>query len=325
MVYKCETAHEEFHTANITHKLYIETQYPLHFYLFFRVPQKAAQPNEAIPFLRLANDDGESCYANSLFQVLARLTRLKAAVSQEPNPTDICQELSHLFTAHEQPPPQSLDFSHLRQMIGIQFAAGQQDVDEFWKALVQKLPQSAQCLFQFTEQTQLQCQTCSFLKALQQQVSEQLVTCPAADTSTFKSLFTSDPVQVECEGICQRNTYHLKTSNVQSGLQHKYFVMMLNLFQQGPPVPGSQVPSFHRKQDRKITGFTANNVRIGGSTFRAVGAIAHQGQSPDSGHYSAWVRHQNKWLLINDDKLMKTQARFLSNLKDVYLLVLEKQ
>ncbi len=303
----------------------------LHFYLFFRHAQMAAEPNEPIHFLRLKNVNS-CCYANSLFQVLARLTHLKAAVNEVvsgPNPSAICEQLSHLFTAHEHPPIHEMDFSDLREMIGMQFAAGQQDVDEFWKELVEKLPQSAQCLFQFTEQTQLQCQTCMFRKAPQGHISEELVTCPTADTSTFNSLFTSDPVHVQCEGHCQGNTYHLKTSNIQSGQQHKYLVILLNLFRQGPPVPGpvpgSQVPSFQRLHERKITGFTANNIRIGGFQYKAVGAIAHTGETPTSGHYSSWVRHQDKWILISDKELKKTQTRFVANLKNIYLLVLEKK
>ncbi len=207
----------------------------------------------------------------------------------------------------------------------MQFSAGQQDVDEFWKELVKKLPQSAQCLFQFTEQTQLQCQTCMFWKAPQGHISEELVTCPTANTSTFNRLFTSDPVQVQCEGHCQGNTYHMKTSNIHLGQQHKFLVMLLNLFQQGPPVAGSQIPSFQRLNERKITGFTANNIWIGGFQYEAVGAIAHTSMTPRSGHYSCWVCHQDKWIMISDKELKKTQTRFVSNLKDIYLLVLEKK
>lgn len=83
---------------------------------------------------------------------------------------------------------------------------------------------------------------------------------------------------------------------------------------------------FHNRNRRvncPITGYTAGDVRIGGKRYRTVAAVCHRGTSTESGHYWCLLRHKDKWLSVSDTKV-SLKGRFVANLLNVYILVLEQ-
>jgi uncharacterized UBP type Zn finger protein len=71
-----------------------------------------------------------------------------------------------------------------------------------------------------------------------------------------------------------------------------------------------------------ITGYTANDVRIAGKQYRTVGAICHEGRTTESGHYWALLKTDRDWVCVNDNKIHNV-TRFVSHLKNVYLIILQ--
>ena len=52
-------------------------------------------------------------------------------------------------------------------------------------------------------------------------------------------------------------------------------------------------------------------------------SIQHFGNDPKSGHYTAFIQSENKWLLANDDVVSKKE-RFITGLKNVNVLFFTK-
>jgi len=83
---------------------------------------------------------------------------------------------------------------------------------------------------------------------------------------------------------------------------------------------------FHGTNNRSrqpLTGYVSNNVVVARTRYKTIGAICHIGETTRSGHYWCLLQDQNKWLYINDT-IIQVQSRFVNNLNNVYLLLLEK-
>jgi ubiquitin C-terminal hydrolase len=93
----------------------------------------------------------------------------------------------------------------------------------------------------------------------------------------------------------------------------KFLIIVFNLFAQQ-----------NIRRHVKVQRFSSNEVNIFENIYRTVGAVCHAGHTTQSGHYWALIHEGNQWLELNDER-MKPRKRFLANLKNVYLLLLEQK
>ena len=78
----------------------------------------------------------------------------------------------------------------------------------------------------------------------------------------------------------------------------------------------------------KVTGFSAGRVGVAGTFWVTKAAVIHHGASIVAGHYTALTNEQGKegdvrWLMKDDSTCSKV-ARFVSNMKGVYYLLLSR-
>ncbi len=200
------------------------------------------------------------------------------------------------------------------------------DAQEFLTDLLGQLSQEAHALFRFRVQRQLCCASCGAMKDPRVQEEFVLQLHPKDREQTFAELMAS--VQetalvpnVDCER-CRGKRLQMDTVQFALGAHQRYMILSVSTF----GVDSNQ--QSRRLDGRKIQGFQANKTRVFGSDFRAVAAIEHTGNTPYSGHYVCWARHDNPsgWTLLHDDdsKWWRELKRFVMNLKDVCLLFMEK-
>jgi hypothetical protein len=80
----------------------------------------------------------------------------------------------------------------------------------------------------------------------------------------------------------------------------------------------------HKKCKGKITQFKTQGIRVKNSLLQTDAAAIRVGATPTAGHYYAYVKGQQKGWLKKEDINCTLEKRFVTNLKDVYYILLTK-
>jgi ubiquitin carboxyl-terminal hydrolase 36/42 len=78
------------------------------------------------------------------------------------------------------------------------------------------------------------------------------------------------------------------------------------------------------KIDTTVT-FDLDDVDVNGTTYELTGVVVHHGRTLRSGHYTAYLRHDDRWLHANDNKINTvSEDVVLSQSSQVYLLFFQQ-
>ena len=135
---------------------------------------------------------------------------------------------------------------------------------------------------------------------------------------SFKDMF-KDGIHDDayCEH-CLKSTNHRGTISYSCNPLTRYIIIRMNLSN-----------TFHNKYIRykmRVKNFNPDKIEIPGiqETFKLKSAILHESLSnSNDGHYTALIRSDKKWFSLSDTEC--TSVNFNEELKDFYVLLLEKQ
>jgi ubiquitin C-terminal hydrolase len=278
------------------------------------------QNQSQMRFLQLPNNDGKSCYANSIVQALLQMKYLTdRLVLEDDHISQEIAEFQSLLTTTQR----SFQGTHmLRSLVGEEFEKNeQQDVHDFFLKLINQLPESARRLFMFDRTYTPRCRKCHKLNLPTTHTGFCYETYPD-DNDTFSNLFPeSDFVLDKHCTTCKMNTTQQRYIKVTLGEEQKYLVVLLNLFKYNKLLKKQS-----RMSERIIGGFnSANIVRLFGKTFTTIAAIRHQGETTKKGHYTCCIRSDDGWFEISDSLTTEfISKRFVQKLNNVYMLFLER-
>ncbi len=280
-----------------------------------------------LPFF--SNEDRTSCYANSTILALGMLTRMGQVMQQEVGALDgnqlhLSQQLQLVCWDKEHLSQPSCTTVAVREELS-QIATnvdytqpGQQDAHQFLDHLLNELPEAVQVLFRFQSQVHLSCMACGAEKEIAPEPMTVLMLHPEQEQS-FDALLHKEQeesldLNVNCDRCGTQRTHRRRTQYSLGDGQH-YLLVYMSTF-------GADQRRIGGRQIRK---FNSNRSSIFGGRFRTVAAIEHRGETSESGHYTCWVRSGNGWTNVDDLKTIRREnKRFVNNLKDICLLVMEK-
>ena len=265
------------------------------------------------------NNDNVSCYANSIAQVLLNITEVTLSIqnsTQIESASSVTSQLQNLLKDITST-KSKLNSLPLRRAVGQQYTeARQRDAYEFLADLLNKLSSENSTvpqLFTGVEGSEERCvnDLCRN-RSLSGHMPFKVVDLhfPSLDQSpiTFKEMIEQWlPFDRNCP-LCNAS---MERRTVIRTAPH-FLILSICIFQRS-----------NQRVSRPITGFCANNVRIAGERYKAISAVCHSGATTESGHYWCYLRSGNAWLAVSDENISIKQ-RFVTKLKNVYLIVLEK-
>lgn len=281
------------------------------------------------PYVLYLENNGVSCYANSLVQCLIRLPLFMERINefitsgfyaQNDHCSISCTELSQFNEANSQRSQNHMEAYILREAVSNEYAQPtQQDAFMFYTSLMECLqPANVHMLFSYTMLRNYTCPDCQHSENQAPDTMNFLQLHPKDEKQTFQSLLKYETlVNGTCTNPqCNRFTELRKRENITYGHDQKYLVVQLGLFRNGTD----------RMLNRQIVGYNASNITIFGTRFKTIGAILHTGPTPHRGHYRCCVRSTNGWMIIDDLNYGKiaSQATFIRCLENVYILMLER-
>ena len=131
----------------------------------------------------------------------------------------------------------------------------------------------------------------------------------SVDKISFADLLKSTPHEGYRCLICNSSATQRKTVHIVN--PKKYLLLEIRRFR------------LNTKLHTQITNFNHKNITLDNTNYKVVSAIAHEGPDLTSGHYGNYIRQENGWLKISDANAIP-QKRFIKNMKNLYVLLLEK-
>jgi len=261
-----------------------------------------------------SNVDGVSCYANCIVQILLNVPEFIEEINCQDKPGPVSSQLQQLLIdiRNQQSPLCTL---LLRCTVGEQYSqVEQRDAYEFLQHLLNKLAtENSQIPDQImgVEANEERCVNCDntsvtghtpfMIMNLHFTTSE---TTPVSFKKMLEQWLPFDRKCHLCGSPMERRTVITASS--------KFLFLAFCIFHDQ-----------NQKVIRPVTDFNENNITVGPNKFRTIAAVCHSGSTTNSGHYWCLLKKHNSWLYASDETL-KIQKQFTKNLKDVYVILLEK-
>jgi ubiquitin C-terminal hydrolase len=285
---------------------------------------------------RFSNPGTNACFANTVAQSVLRMTKLTCAIDEATINEVLTDEQENLCIAintlaSQKCFEQAASTQNLRESVDpvLYSQPTQQDVHEFWSHLFEKLPTRAKELCEFTSIVKRHCDVCRTSDE-NEEMDSCLILKPrnSKDRQNFDDLLSKEETVEKMCQQCGVDRAHKENRRAIFLPNQKYLVVNLNLFYDEKKWNEREKRmelNFKRIVDRKIVGFNNQKHKIFDANFKAIAAVEHSGAGIGSGHYTCWIRSpdDSKWIYANDDQI-KPMDKFKSNLKDIYLLFLEK-
>lgn len=258
-----------------------------------------------------SNLDAVSCYANASLQVIFNCTRILNILINSLEDT-VLKKLAYSYTSQVC----QLSAFSIRNQIGHPYVnIEQQDAAEFISALISLYePLHNSLLHQ--HQTILKCSRCKKNRVhISNNYIIQLNVPNDTKTVTMHSMLNDMSKEVTIENItcsaCNTTSNHTQTTNILNTHEYLYFQIQL----------WSDV-------NTKITNLQINSLpnttlTVDSKCYTLNSVICHHGQSMTEAHYTAIIKHQNKWVRCNDTFVQF--ERWPRGAKDVYIIIMEKK
>ncbi|KAL4150053.1 hypothetical protein QTP88_003897 [Uroleucon formosanum] len=258
-----------------------------------------------------SNLDAISCYANASLQVIFNCTRILNILINSLEDT-ILKKLAYSYTSQVC----QLSAFSIRNQIGHPYVnIEQQDAAEFISALISLYePLHNSLLHQL--QTILKCSRCKKSRVIiSNNYIIQLNVPNDTKTVTMHSMLNDMSKEVTIENItcsaCNTTSNHTQTTNILNTHEYLYFQIQL----------WSDVNA--KITNLQINSLTTSTLTVHSKCYTLNSVICHHGQSMTEAHYTAIIKHQNKWVRCNDTSVQF--ERWPRGAKDVYIIIMEKK
>jgi len=134
-------------------------------------------------------------------------------------------------------------------------------------------------------------------------------------TVTMHSMLNDMSKEVTIENItcsaCNTTSNHTQTTNILNTHEYLYFQIQL----------WSDVNT--KITNLQINSLPTTTLTVDSKCYTLNSVICHHGQSMTEAHYTAIIKHQNKWVRCNDTSVQF--ERWPRGAKDVYIIIMEKK
>ncbi|KAL4090198.1 hypothetical protein QTP88_025097 [Uroleucon formosanum] len=191
----------------------------------------------------------------------------------------------------------------------------QQDAAEFISALI-SLYEPLHNFLLHQLQTILKCSRCKKSRVhISNNYIIQLNVPNDTKTVTMHSMLNDMSKEVTIENItcsaCNTTSNHTQTTNILNTHEYLYFQIQL----------WSDVNT--KITNLQINSLPTTTLTVDSKCYTLNSVICYHGQSMTEAHYTAIIKHQNKWVRCNDTSVQF--ERWPRGAKDVYIIIMEKK
>ena len=272
--------------------------------------------------------DKNACFANSVINILRRITLVRNILPALTNESRIHFLLQNIFAKEGSIESQSC--SDLRQELDrrkgtVNFSSGvQNDSKEFLDALLETLPSLAD-IFKFTITRKYSfinskfSPKCQYCNQEENPVSSQ-------DSTIHLHLLPSNnmALQILIDNYFKFQAGYKKCSKMQcQNTQNQVYNETTTLTEAGPYIfiQLLRFDNYLQKIDAFVQG--SFKVQIGNFEFKLISVINHLGTF-NNGHYISLLEHHEKWYICNDDQMPQEIPSEAVFSKANYMYVFEK-
>ena len=263
-----------------------------------------------------ANNDGVSCYANSILQCLLQHNSVRNACVGSRY-----AELRDLANNYvDRTKMGYLSSKSVRRLLGAPFSVNsQQDAAEFLEALAIFCAPVRNCL-DYTIRMYLQCSNCTYNSSRDENNFILHLVIPAGSTSVRLNELLSDLGNWETmEGS------HCSTCNADGAVyqtrQELIAASELLVIQLKVYIFGDD--GLLHKLRISVCDVTSSSINVQGHRYKVQNIISHHGPSMLSGHYTSYHQQNRGWMLVNDCHLTRMSKPQTNS--DVYIVLYAKQ
>jgi ATP-dependent DNA helicase PIF1 len=275
-----------------------------------------------------SNRDKVSCYANSIAQIFLHIPQLKNIIAStyvsDPDSMPVIHELQQLISFHESDKQLQLNVMSLRRAVGLRYAdCVQLDACEFLIDILTRINNETGMIM---------------VQNLVTGLEGQEQRCSRYPSCQYKGITGHDAFQVMRLHFPQSHKHDTTPISFKDLVENWFSfdqpcrlcgspTVRRTVIRSAPSLLCVSLCIFHdqnRRINRPVTGYTANDVNIAGKKYETVAAVCHSGHTTQSGHYWCLLKSNKRWISISDNK-QQVKLRFVNNLKNVYLLVLQQK
>ena len=262
-----------------------------------------------------ANNDGVSCYANSILQCLLQHNSVRnACVGSRYT------ELRDLVNSYvDRTKMGYLSSRSIRRLLGALFSVNsQQDAAEFLEALTIFCTPIRNCL-DYTIRTYLQCSNCIYTSSRDESNIILPLVIPPGSTSVRLNELLSNLGNWE-----MMVGSHWSTCNADGAVyqtRQELFTVSELLVHLKVYVFGDDVSL--QKLCISVRDATSSSIDVRGHRYKVQNIVSHHGPSMLSGHYTSYHKQNRGWMWVNDCHL--TRMSKLQTSSDVYIVLYAKQ
>ena len=263
-----------------------------------------------------ANNDGVSCYANSILQCLLQHNSVRNACVGSRY-TEL-HDLVNSYVDHTK--MGYLSSRSIRRLLGAPFSVNsQQDAAEFLEALAIFCTPIRNCL-DYTIRTYLRCSNCIYTSSRDESNIILPLVIPPGSTSvrlnellsnlgSWETMVGSHCSTCNADGAVYQTRQELFTASELLVVQLKVYVFR----DDGSP----------QKLRISVRDATSSSIDVRGHRYKVQNIVSHHGPSMLSGHYTSYHKQNRGWMLVNDCHLTRMSKPQTSS--DVYIVLYAKQ
>ena len=262
------------------------------------------------------NNDGVSCYANSILQCLLQHRSVRNAWVGS-------RYSAFRNLANDYVDPTKLDLLScrpVRKLLRAPFSVNrQQDASEFLEALAMFYAPLSNCL-QYTVRTYLRCTNCTYTNTRDESNTILPLVIPAGSTSVRLHELFAKLQNWETMLGCHYSTcnadgaiYQTRQELIRSS---ELLVVQLKVYVFGESGTTQKICI-------SVDDVTTSTISIQAQHYKVHNIVSHHGPSALSGHYTSYNKQNRGWMLVNDSHLTRMSQPDTGS--DVYVLFYVKQ